>query len=246
LLDASSRERFDLLWQAFRERYGAHYREAHDRAVSPAATHRRAVEEFTRSDRWRELEALASLPVVDSGRWRAAGALASRALAVNCSLPVLRLLEERPRCACGFRLSETEELTEAGARISELTASALDSYRRTITRLGAHIADALRLITLDSTNADVVARADSLANSLSLGHAPSQLSAEDCALVARALEQYPAPQLLRVDPPPAAGLFARDELAAHVGRWLEELPVGPALVSVEHNPAPNASAETPG
>ena len=246
LLERAARERFDLLWQAFRERYGAHYRDAHERAAGPSAEHRRAVEEFTRTDEWRELESLASLPVVNSSRWREAHALATRSLARACALPVARLLEERPRCACGFRLSEAEDLTDAAARVGELTAAALASYRRTLAPLGPHLADAVRLAAADSTDAGVVARADSLANSLARGRVPAQLSADDCAMLARALEQCPAPQLVQVEPPPAPGLFARAELAAHVGRWLEELPVGPALVSVESTQAPHASAETPG
>jgi hypothetical protein len=246
LLEAPSRERFDLLWQAFRERYGAHYRGAHERAAGPAAAHRREVEEFTRSDQWRELEALASLPVLSPSPWREASALAARALSAGCAQPVERLLEERPRCVCGFRLSETEELAGAPARLAELTAGALASYRRTLAPLARHLADALPLAAADSASPDVVACADSLANSLSRGLVPPQLSADDCALIARSLEQHPAPQLLHVEPPPAAGLLAREELAARVGRWLEELPHGPALVSVEDRTAPNAAAETPG
>ena len=245
LLDADSRARFDLLWNAFRERYGAHYVEAHEGAVGAAPAHRQAVEELTRTEEWREFESLAGLPFVSPRPWREAAELLSLALSARCALPVARLLAERPRCACRFRLSDAAELENVAARLAGLAARGRASYRRTLAHFGEVIVAALEHLARDEADAAAGARARALAHSFAQGQTPRQLSGPDASIIARALASGPSPTpYLRLQlPPDLQGLSTRDELQARVGAWLEELPRAPALVELVSEGEPNAAGQ---
>ncbi|MFL6227994.1 MAG: hypothetical protein ACJ741_04350 [Pyrinomonadaceae bacterium] len=232
LFDADCRARFDLLWRAFRERYAAHYAAAHDAAVG-ARRDAAALEQFLRSPSWREFEALASLPFIDPLAWCEASRLAARALGSRCALPVRDLLDAAPRCACPFRLADAEEQSEALARLAELTARGRAIYRRALSHYHAHVARSLEALASAEPRVEVGARAVSLAHSFARGENPPHLSATDASLIARALDADPAPPpVVRLAPPDVQGLLTREEAAARVGQWLEELPPAPALVEI--------------
>ncbi|MCA1616406.1 MAG: hypothetical protein LC800_20380, partial [Acidobacteria bacterium] len=245
LLDADSRARFELLWNAFRERYGAHYAGAHERAVGASTPHRQAVEELTRGEEWREFESLAGLPFVSPRPWREAAGLLSHALSARCALPVVRILAGRPRCACRFRLSDAAAPEATVARLAGLAAHGRAVYRRTLAHFGAEIAAALERLALAEPDAGAGARARSLAHSFGRGQVPSHLSAVDASIIARALASGPTPTpYLRLRfPPDLQGLVTRDELQARVGEWLEELPRAPALVELISEGEPDAAGQ---
>jgi truncated hemoglobin YjbI len=244
LFDEYARERFDLLCEAFRVHYAAHYSEAHERCVGPGADDRDALELVTRSAFWREFEALSALPFVDARLWREASRLAARARDSRCALPVAERLAAHPRCACGFRLSDADDHLDAVARLVELTERGRALYRRALSHFHAHLAAALEPVSPEEARAEVVARARTLANSFARGENPPQLNAADVSLILRALSRSPAPPpLVRVAPPATAGLLARDELAARVRQWLEELPAAPALVEIATESHTNAAAQ---
>jgi hypothetical protein len=48
---------------------------------------------------------------------------------------------------------------------------------------------------------------------------------------------------VRLAPPDVQGLLTREEVAARVGQWLEELPPAPALVQVASETNLHAAAE---
>jgi hypothetical protein len=244
LFDADSRARFDLLWQAFRERYAAHYAAAHDEAVG-IERDRAALEEFLRAPSWREFESLAALPFVDPRAWREASALAARALGSRCALPVGELLHSMPRCACTFRLVDAEEHCDALARLEDLTEHGRALYRRALSHFHAHLAGALESLASEETRVEVGARARTLANSFARGENPPHVSTPDASLILRALERDPAPPpLVCLAPPDVQGLLTREEAEARVSQWLEELPPAPALVEIVSETNLHAAAET--
>ncbi|MDT7543193.1 MAG: hypothetical protein QOE33_3097, partial [Acidobacteriota bacterium] len=233
LFDDDTRARFTLLWEAFRARYTARYAEAHERAVGANADDHAALDLLTRSAFWREFESLSALPFVDARAWHEASRLAARARDSRCTLPLAELLATHPRCACRFRLADADDHTESVARLVELTERGRSLSRRSLSHFHAHLASVLEVVAAEEARAEVGARARTLANSFARGENPPQLSSLDVSLILRALERLPAPPpLVRLAPPAAAGLLARDELAARVRQWLEELPPAPALVEI--------------
>jgi hypothetical protein len=245
LFDDALRARFDLLWRAFRARYTAHYTAAHERAVGARQDDRDALDALTRSTSWREFESLAALPFVDAQLWREASRLLLRARGSRCKLPVEELLAASPRCACRFRLAETEGHADALARLEDLTDHGRALYRRALSHFHAHLAPALEDLAATETREEVGARARTLANSFARGENPPHLAGADVTLILRALESKPAPPpLVRLAPPAVSGLLTRDELVARVHQWLEELPAAHALVEIVNENNLNAAAET--
>lgn len=244
IFDADSRARFDLLWRAFRDRYGAHYAAAHERACG-AARDRSALDALLRSASWCEFESLARLPFVDPRPWREAARLAERARGSSCPVHVAELLAEQPRCACRFRLADANEQDELLARLEDLTDRTLAAYRRDLSRYHAHLAVALGSVADDETRVEVVARTRALANSFARGENPPHVSAADVSLILRALETAPAPPpLVRLALPRVEGLVAREELVARLAQWLAELPAAQALVEIVSENNLHAAADS--
>lgn len=233
LFDADTRERFALLWEAFRVHYTAHYTETHERAVGAGAGEADALDEFTRSNVWREFEALSALPFVDASLWREASHLARRARESRCTLEVSNLLSTYTRCACNFRLADADDYADLATRLDELAERGRALSRRAVSHFHAHLASALEAVAAEATHEAAGARARTLAHSFARGENPREFTDADVTLILRALERAPAPApLVKLAPPPTAGLQARDELAARVRQWLEELPPAPALVEI--------------
>lgn len=231
-LEAKRRARFERLWTEFRTRYGEHYTAAHDKTVGARAA-RASLTELRRSERWREFEALARLPVVSTQVWRQAEALLRHAESGRCTMPVRVILETRPACACRFKLSRASEMEELPQELEALMERGLEVYRRTLLMLGASLAISLDALSRRETDDALMGRARALASGLAQGRLPERLTRQDVALVERALRRMPAPPPVRVVAPNGdAGLLTREELRARFEQWLDELPEQPVLIEV--------------
>ncbi|HYO64263.1 MAG TPA: DUF6079 family protein [Pyrinomonadaceae bacterium] len=233
LFDRERAERFSLLWREFHARYTEHYAEAHERAAN--ATRERAdLEELLRGPRWHDFEQLSQLPVVGRRDWDEADRLLRDERHARCDLPVRQLLEEQPVCACSFRLARGARTPELPRTLEELTARALTSYRRTLTLFSKQLRHALDALAAREEDAEVVSRARALANALAVGLIPEHLSRANVRLIDRAVRSLNGDAAVVRVPAPAEGEgpVTRDELAARLRRWLDELPGHSSLVEV--------------
>jgi hypothetical protein len=230
-LDAARRERFGRLWREFRARYTEHYAAAHDKTVG-AGEARESLRVLRRGARWREFESLSRLPVVSSQVWRQAEGLLRLADGARCRLPVRKLLEVQPSCACGFRLAHAAELEELPQEVEALMERGLAVYRRTLLMLGANLAISLDALARREEE-ETAHRARSLSTAFAQGRAPERFARGDVQLVERALRRMSAPPPVRVVAPNGdAGLLTREELRSRFEQWLDELPEQPVLIEV--------------
>jgi hypothetical protein len=174
-LDSARRERFERLWREWRARYGEHYAALHDKTVGSGGA-RDSLRDLRRSERWREFESLARLPVVSAQVWRQAEGLLRVAEGVRCGLDVRRLLAGQPVCACQFRLSRAEELSELPQELEALMERGLVVYRRTLGMLGGSLAISL----------DALGRRDGAARAQPLGGLRAGSAAGEVHLPGRA------------------------------------------------------------
>lgn len=231
-LDASRRERFERLWREWRARYGEHYAALHDKTVGAGGA-RDSLRDLRRSERWREFEALARLPVVSTQVWRQAEGLLRVAEGARCTLDVRRLLAGQPACACQFRLARAEEFAELTQELEALMERGLGVYRRTLRMLGTPLAISLDALSRRDADAEVAKRARSLSTAFGQDHLPEKFTRHDVRLVERALKRMPAPPPVKVVAPNGeSGLLTRDELRARFEQWLDELPEQPVLIEV--------------
>jgi hypothetical protein len=233
LFDAARTERFELLWREFRAHYAEHYADLHARAVGEACDHRE-LDEFTRGAAWRDFEVLAGLPFVAPQLWEEAASLVAEMKNARCDLPVARLLDGRPRCACAFRLARAAQYLNAAALVAEITERGRAAYRRALARFHAHLTHALDRLAADATDSETASRARALAHSFVQQQSPAYFTHADVRLMTRALERTPLAEPLRVRLPGgiARGLVTRDELAARWQQWFDELPHDAALVEI--------------
>jgi hypothetical protein len=231
-LDAATRERFGRLWREFRARYGEHYAAAHDKTVGAGGA-RESLRALRRGARWREFESLSRLPVVSTQVWRQAEDLLRVAAGARCELPVRKLLESQPSCACRFRLAQAEELSELPQEVEALMERGLAVYRRTLLMLGANLAISLDALARREEEEETAHRARTLSTAFAQGRPPERFSRADVLLVERALRRMTAPPPVRVVAPNGdAGLLTREELRARFEQWLDELPEQPVLIEV--------------
>jgi hypothetical protein len=230
-LDAARRERFGRLWREFRARYSEHYAAAHDKTVGDKSA-RESLRALRRGGRWREFESLSRLPVVSSQVWRQAEDLLRVASGARCELPVRKLLEAQPSCACRFRLSQAAELEELPQEIEALLERGLSVYRRTLLMLGASLAISLDALARRGDE-ETAQRARALSSAFAQGRMPERFTRLDVTLIERALRRMPAPPPVKVVAPNGeAGLLTRDELRARFEQWLDELPEQPVLIEL--------------
>lgn len=231
-LDAARRERFGILSDEFSTLYGEHYAAAHDKTVG-AHESRTLLHSLRRGERWREFESLSKLPVVSSQVWRQAEELLRLADGGRCDLPVRRMLEGQPSCACRFRLSQASELEELPQEIEALMERGLAVYRRTLLMLGANIAISLDALARRAEDEEEARRARALSSAFAQNHVPEKLARGDVRLIERALLRMPAPPPVKVVAPNGdAGLLTREELKARFVQWLDELPEQPVLIEL--------------
>lgn len=231
-LDAARRERFERLWREWRTRYGEHYAALHDKTVGSGGV-RDSLRDLRRSERWREFESLARLPVVSTQVWRQAEGLLRVAEGARCGLDVRRLLAGQPACACQFRLSRAEELSELTQELETLMERGLSVYRRTLRLLGTPLAISLDALARRDADTDTAKRARNLSTAFGQDHLPERFTCQDVRLIERALKRMPAPPPVKVVAPNGdSGLLTRDELRARFVQWLDELPEQPVLIEV--------------
>jgi hypothetical protein len=231
-LDAARRERFERLWREWRARYGEHYAALHDKTVGSGGS-RDSLRELRRSERWREFESLARLPVVSAQVWRQAESLLRVAEGARCGLDARRLLAGQPACACRFRLSRAEELSELPQELEALMERGLSVYRRTLRMLGTTLAISLDALSRRDADAETARRARALSAAFAQDRLPERFSRQDVRLIERALRRMPAPPPVRVQAPNGeSGLLTREELRARFEQWLDELPEQPVLIEV--------------
>ncbi|HEX7312787.1 MAG TPA: hypothetical protein VF297_02645 [Pyrinomonadaceae bacterium] len=231
-LDAVRRERFERLWREWRARYGEHYAALHDKTVGAGGA-RDSLRDLCRSERWREFEGLARLPVVSTQVWRQAEGLLRVAEGARCTLDVRRLLAGQPACACQFRLSRAEELAELTQELEALMERGLGVYRRTLRMLGTPLAISLDALSRRDADVETAKRARALSTAFGQDHLPEKFTRQDVRLVERALKRMPAPPPVKVVAPNGeSGLLTRDELRARFEQWLDELPEQPVLIEI--------------
>jgi hypothetical protein len=231
-LDAARRERFERLWREWRALYGEHYSALHDKNVGAGGA-RDSLHDLRRSERWREFESLARLPVVSTQVWRQAEGLLRVAEGTRCGLDVRRLLAGQPVCACRFRLSRAEELSELPQELEALMEHGLAVYRRTLRMLGTPLAISLDALARRDAEAETARRARNLSSAFAQDHLPEKFTRQDVRLIERALKRMPSPPPVKVVAPNGeSGLLTRDELRARFEQWLDELPEQPVLIQV--------------
>jgi outer membrane biosynthesis protein TonB len=231
-LDAARRERFERLWREWRARYGEHYAALHDKTVGAGGA-RDSLRDLRHSERWREFESLARLPVVSTQVWRQAEGLQRVAGETRCTLDVRRLLTGQPACACQFRLSRAEELAELPQELEALMERGLSVYRRTLRLLGTPLAISLDALARRDADAETAKRARHLSTAFGQDHLPEHFTRQDVRLIERALKRMPAPPPVKVVAPNGeSGLLTRGELRARFEQWLDELPEQPVLIEV--------------
>jgi|GEM_PF-483908 len=232
LFDAERSARFELLWREFQAHYISHYADLHTRSVGPASDHR-SLDEFMRGAQWRDFELLAGLPFVDGQLWEEAANLIAEVKHTRCDLPVAEVLAVHPRCACSFRLSRAGQFLDAAPLLAQIAERGRAACRRTLALFHAPLAHALGTLANEETNAETARRAYALAHFFAQGQTPSLITYADARLIARALEETPSAQPLRVALPEGVrGLLTRDELSVRWQQWFDELPQGSALVEI--------------
>jgi hypothetical protein len=231
-LDTARRERFERLWREFRARYGEHYAAVHDKTVGLESS-RESLHDLRRTERWREFESLARLPVVSAQVWRQAEGLLRVADGARCRMDVRQLLACQPACACRFRLSRSAELAELPRELEALMERGLSVYRRTLQMLGTTLAISLDALARRESDETAARRARSLSTVFAQRRLPDRFTRQDVRLIERALNRMPAPPPVRVAAPNGeSGLLTREELRARFDQWLDELPEQPVLIEV--------------
>ncbi len=231
LFEQESNSRFDLLWREFHQRYREHYDAAHDEAMNSSAR-AEAVESLLRRDDFREFEALSQLPIVNKSYWEEATRLLQHSRAAHCALPVRQLLTTQPFCSCSFRLSQSGALRRLPQALEEVVRRGLAAHRTTVSFWSKPLAQALVAMAETETAAETEQGALSFAASLERGEAPQPLSPFEIQLIERALQQTAVSPLRVRLPATGYGLMTRDELAARLKQWLDDLPSYPALVDL--------------
>ena len=165
--------------------------------------------------------------------WRQAEGLIRVADGTRCALDVRRLLAGQPACACQFRLSRADELTELPQELEALMERGLAVYRRTLLMLGTTLAISLDGLARREAQAEASRRARNLSAAFAQGRLPGHFTRQDVRLIERALRRMPAaPPVKVVAPDGETGLLTRDELRARFEQWLDELPEQPVLIEV--------------
>ena len=231
LFDHDSTRRFDLLWREFHSRYREHYDSAHDEAMNSSLRHD-AVAALTRSDDFREFEALSQLAFVNKSYWEEATRLLRRSRRAQCSLPVRQLLTTQPVCGCSFRLAHAAALRRLPQALAEVIQRGLAAHRSTLAFWSQPLAQALEALAAEEPTVAESERALSLAATLAQSSASAPLGPLEIHLIERALQQTAVPPLSVSIPAASYGLMTRDELGARLKQWLDDLPSYPALIDV--------------
>jgi hypothetical protein len=130
-VDERRRGAFDDAFAALRDEYGRAYGEQHDWSVGPAVIDRLA-DALIESGPWRTLEALSSLPIGNPSYLIEATNLISLLRESQCASDVRASLDERPRCACGFKLGDRLRIASLATSASEFIQTGIQYHRRLV------------------------------------------------------------------------------------------------------------------
>jgi hypothetical protein len=229
LLDPESNRRFDLLWREFQGRYVDYYTRAHDAHVGNLSD-RSGLNALLASDEWHNFEALSKLSIVNREFGERARGLLEGARHSKCNLPVRRLLETKPYCACFFRLARARAAEQIVSELEEVMRLGIKSHLETLATWGRNLAMALNIMAEQHAEEHVKESAQTLATKLAATAHHDGLSLREVELIELALQSGGVPPL-RVEMPEAlSGLQTREELKARLDQWLDGLPNYPALV----------------
>jgi hypothetical protein len=230
LLERERRERLRVLWREFHTHYVEHYAALHDKTM--ACGDREEFQSLTGGDRWREFEALARLSVVSAQPRRRVEELLGRERAARCALPVRRLLETQPSCACAFRLARAAEFDSLARDLGETVEGGIEVYRRTLLLMAGHLAIALDALARKEEDAEAARRARSLSTAFAQKRLPERFALADVRFVERALKRTQLPPVRVTAPNGENGALTRDQLRTRLDGWLDELPEQPVLIEL--------------
>lgn len=242
LLNEAVRERFFHVWQAFHTSYSEHYAAMHEQANQASGEQaRQQLDAILRSPEWREFEAIAEQPFVEQKYRRQADKLLRKSGAVNCSLPVRELLQTQPACACRLKLTTDENdqyatssssAADTATELLRIIEQGRAAYRRTLLLLAPYLSHHFAAVAEDNGDGSQKAeRARALAEHLQAQTLPALLTFTDAQLIQSAVETMIAPPPVRVPLPSRGyGLLTRDELAARLKQWIEDVPRHPSLL----------------
>lgn len=233
LLDHESCLRFDLLWREFHVRYAEHYASVHDETVG-ASLDRRSLDELLRSSKWREFEAFSELPILNTRYHEEAARLTEAARGLSCTLPVRKILMNRPWCECTFRLGHAAALKRLSEELRETVDVGVETTRRTLRLMSASLSTGLARLGAVAQTEEERAHVLSLSEAFATGRLPESFSRTDVRLIEEALRDGALSTPMRVARPPleAYGLVTREDLRARLNQWVDELPDQPAMVEV--------------
>jgi len=231
LLSIDSNRRFDVLWKEFRTRYADHYSRLHETTVGGSIDHG-ALNSLLNSADWHSFRSLSALSIVNKGYWEEAKRLLDTAIRTRCDLPVRRLLEKEPYCACGFRLARSRSLSQLVSTLNEIMQQGISAHLQTLALWGRNLAHALNVIAEQQTNDAARDEALRLAASLAQGNNDFEYCQKDIDLIEQALRSGGVPPIRIEVPAEVSGLLTREELRARLTQWIDTLPDYPALVDV--------------
>lgn len=230
LLERERRERLRVLWREFHTNYVEHYAALHDKTM--ACGDRAEFKSLTAGDRWREFEALSRLAVVSLQPRRRAEELIKREHSARCALPVRRLLETQPSCACAFRLARADAFERLARDLEEIVESGVEVYRRTLLLMAGHLAIALDALARKEEDAEAARRARTLSSAFAQKRLPERFALADVRFIERALKRTAPPPVRVAAPNGENGALTRAELRARLDHWLDELPEQPVLIEL--------------
>jgi hypothetical protein len=204
-----------------------YYAQMHESTVGASAD-RSALDSLINSETWQRFRLLSKLSFVYQGPWEEAQQLLQTALSIRCDLPVKRLLENRPYCACGFRLSRIVSIPQLVSSLEEIVRRGTEGYMKTISSWGSGLAQALIVIGEKQGDNEIGSKALRLASALKEGR--EEYSTGDIELIEEALNSGGVPPLRVELPADLGGLLTREELRVRLKQWVDGLPDQPALV----------------
>jgi hypothetical protein len=236
----ASVNRFNLLWREFQAQYIEHYALMHDRTMG-STTGRRAIDQLTRSDEWRDFETLSQLSIVNRQYWDDALRLLAQARTIHCALPVRQILQHRPLCDCSFRLARVAAFAYLPQALEDATHAGRMAHRRTLALWCQPLAHALEALAQDELKSVMINRARALAGLLAQGKLPLLFTSSEVQLIETALQRTSLPPLRVTLPVNGHALLTRDEMAARFKQWLDDLPDYPAFVEIVSESVGDAS-----
>jgi hypothetical protein len=151
---------------------------------------------------------------------------------VRCDLPVRKVLEDRARCSCGFKLSAARNDSESAQSLKSVVRRGLEAHSRTLMAWRTKLKDVLISLAEAESDDQRKARKANLALRLDDGDGRLELTAAELDLLEEALQSGSLPPLRVEVPADISGLLTREELRGRLRQWVDDLPNHPALVDV--------------